>query len=370
MKILNIITDLAMGGTEITLEKIILNDKGNEHIIICLNDSSPIGERLSENKIKLIDLKINNIFSGFIAVYKIFLFLIENKNINVVQGWMYHGNFVAFLVNLFLRKKLIWNIRQSLDNLSVEKKTTQNVILISKFLSNSKLLNKIIYNSAKAKEDHEKMGFVNHKSQIIFNGYLTSDFEKEHNHKICFLNENKLPLDTILVGHIARLHPVKDHVNFILTAKKLLTHKKNFFFIMIGREVNSKKIKNILYNLNIAKNFILISEKKRTSDYFKIFDLTVNSSWAEAFPNVVAESILFKTPCFATKVGDASRILDFNDAFLAEPRNPLILSNKILNYINLNNDEKNEAMNKIYKNLTKKFTIEILIKNYNQAYLN
>ena len=31
---------------------------------------------------------------------------------------------------------------------------------------------------------------------------------------------------------------------------------------MIGREVNSKKIKNILNNLNIAKNFILISEKK------------------------------------------------------------------------------------------------------------
>ena len=27
MKILNVITDLAMGGTEITLEKIILNDK-------------------------------------------------------------------------------------------------------------------------------------------------------------------------------------------------------------------------------------------------------------------------------------------------------------------------------------------------------
>ena len=370
MKILNIITDLAMGGTEITLEKIILNDKKNENIIICLNNSSPIGERLSKNKIKLIDLKINNIFSGFFAVYKIFLFLIENKNINVVQGWMYHGNFVAYLVNFFLRKKLIWNIRQSLDNLSVEKKTTQNVILISKFLSNSKLLNKIVYNSAKAKEDHEKIGFVNHKSQIIFNGYLTSDFEKEHNHKISFLNENKLPFDTILVGHIARLHPVKDHVNFILTAKKLLTYKKNFFFIMIGREVNSKKIKNILNNLNIAKNFILISEKKRTSDYFKIFDLTVNSSWAEAFPNVVAESILYKTPCFATKVGDASRILDFNDAFLAEPRNPLILSNKILNYINLNNDEKNEAMNKIYKNLTKKFTIEILIKNYNQAYLN
>ena len=35
---------------------------------------------------------------------------------------MYHGNFVAYLINLFLRKKLIWNIRQSLDNLSVEKK--------------------------------------------------------------------------------------------------------------------------------------------------------------------------------------------------------------------------------------------------------
>ena len=61
----------------------------NENIIICLNNSSPIGERLSKNKIKLIDLKINNIFSGFFAVYKIFLFLIENKNINVVQGWMY-----------------------------------------------------------------------------------------------------------------------------------------------------------------------------------------------------------------------------------------------------------------------------------------
>ena len=145
MKILNVITDVAMGGTEITLEKIILNDKSNEHLIICLNDTFPIGERLASQGLILIDLKITDTFSSIFGIFKIIKFLMKNRDIQVVQGWMYHGNVVAYLINLFLKKKLFWNIRQSLENLSVEKKTTQSFILISKFLSKSKFLDKIIY---------------------------------------------------------------------------------------------------------------------------------------------------------------------------------------------------------------------------------
>lgn len=370
MKILNVITDLAMGGTEVTLEKIILNDKSNEHLIICLNDTFPIGERLASQGLILIDLKITDTISSIFGIFKIIKFLIKNRDIQVVQGWMYHGNVVAYLINLFLKKKLFWNIRQSLENLSVEKKTTQSFILISKFLSKSKFLDKIIYNSTKGKNDHEKLGFDLNKSHIIFNGYTTlKNIEKVKNkHKEDFLTNKNLPKNTKIVGHIARLHPVKDHINFILTAKKILNKKKNYLFIMIGREVDTLKIKNILRNLNISNYFLLIKETDKTEQYFKIFDLTINTSWAEAFPNVVAESIINNTPCIATKVGDANKILNYDETFLSPPRNPLILSDKIINYFNLDNYASDEKFKKIYFNLVNNFSLKKLIENYNKLF--
>ena len=369
MKILNVITDLAMGGTEITLEKIIKFDSENRHIILCLNEDRPVGTRLRKNGIEILDLKIKNLFSTFSSIYKIINFLRKNKNIDVIQGWMYHGNIVAFLINIFLKKKLIWNIRQSLDNVIVEKKLTQRIIYFSKYFSKSKNLSKIIYNSEKAQNDHEKIGFNQKKSVLIFNGYSSQSLIHKSYYRDEFIDKMKLPKNIKIVGHVARLHPVKDHVNFILASQKILKQDLNYFFIMVGREVNCEKIKNILQNLKITKNFLLIDELKNPSDYFRIFDLTVNSSWAEAFPNVVAESIINYTPCIATKVGDADRILNYDKNFLVPPRNPLMLYDCIIKYFNLDEKTKSKKINLLNKYITEKFSLENLIKNYNKIYL-
>ena len=56
------------------------------------------------------------------------------------------------------------------------------------------------------------------------------------------LTNKNLPKNTKIVGHIARLHPVKDHTNFI-SLQKILSKKLLIYYDR--KEVDTLKIKNI-----------------------------------------------------------------------------------------------------------------------------
>ena len=115
IKILHIINGLERGGAEKMLFKFTEFSKNNDKIknitlsltkVGSLNDNAEIRNQ----DILELDLKSLNIISAIRFIKN----LKKKHKIDIVQGWMYHGNLFAFIIQklFFPNAKLYFNIRQ------------------------------------------------------------------------------------------------------------------------------------------------------------------------------------------------------------------------------------------------------------------
>ena len=99
---------------------------------------------------------------SFITFFKL-LFIIKKINPDIIQCWMYHGDFLGGLAARLLRKKKIyWNLRNSDLNLKWANKTTIFLAKLNSLLSYI-LPYKIISCSNKSLETHLKLGYCKKK---------------------------------------------------------------------------------------------------------------------------------------------------------------------------------------------------------------
>ena len=74
-------------------------------------------------------------------------------------------------------------------------------------------------------------------------------------------------------------------------------------------------------------------------------DLVVLSSlYGEGFSNVILEAMSMSIPCIASNVGDNAKIIDDNK-LIFEAGNSADLTNKIIYFLNLDNNKKNDKKN-------------------------
>ena len=97
----------------------------------------------------------------------------------LVQGWMYHGNLAATVGGWSLpqRPPVIWNVRHSVHDLTLEKPLTRLIIRLSARMS--RLPRAIIYNSRVSAAQHQALGFEAAARVVIPNGFDTARFRPQ-----------------------------------------------------------------------------------------------------------------------------------------------------------------------------------------------
>ncbi len=122
IRIVHIITGLGSGGAEHMLYKLLKYSDREKyyHEVILLMDDGIYGKKIENLGIKVHCLNLNknkkNVFSSILKARRI------SKNFEIVDTWLYHADIFGFLISkILLRKKLIWNIRHSNLDKSVNK---------------------------------------------------------------------------------------------------------------------------------------------------------------------------------------------------------------------------------------------------------
>lgn len=246
-------------------------------------------------------------------------------------GWMYHGNIAASLLGKILKKRVIHNVRQSLQTYSQEKFILKLAIRVNAWLSKSS--DAVIYNSHRAREQHEnKLGFSGQTVYVIPNGFPVTN---------AISSLSKKPI----VINVGRFHRDKDHKTFIQAALKILEAGYHPEFWLVGRDVNLNNSQlTSLIPPDKLPSFRLMGEVQDVQGLYAQAQIFVLSSMAEAFPNVLGEAMGAGLLCLATNVGDAALILG-DERWIVPPQDPSAMAAKLKAVLDLSPVEK-EALSK------------------------
>jgi glycosyltransferase involved in cell wall biosynthesis len=250
---------------------------------------------------------------------------------DVIQGWMYHGNLCAWMLSSVIpRTALAWNIRQTLYDLKSEKPGSRMVIRANAALSRAADL--IVCNSELSIGQHQAFGFSSKKWCLIPNGFDLNHFKGDANARRILRCSLGVPDDAFLVGQIARVAKMKDHLNAIKAvamAAKMVPGLR-LLFAGKGATMANQELVSDLEQHGILDRTSLLGETQDTSAIYPALDGLVSASaFGEGFPNVIGEALACEVPCVATRVGDTALAMG-GHGFLVQPRAPEALATGIL----------------------------------------
>lgn len=369
MKVVHIITGLSTGGAERALYNLLqggLSAEFDSHVI-SLSDMGTMGSQLEALGVPVITLgmKVGRpSLSGLLKLRS----MIKSLNPDLIQGWMYHGNLAATLARSFATNKvaLIWNVRHSLYDLSHEKLMTRQVIRANRFFSRS--LDVLLYNSQISRQQHELFGFAASKGKVIPNGFDYQRFHFSEDARQQIRSELTIPAEALVVGHVARLHPMKDHDNFLQAAETIAKNYPRVHFILSGRGVSRDNV-DFQHGISatLQNRFHFLGERSDVADLMSAMDVFCQSSWSEAFPNVLGEAMAVGVPCVATDVGDSALIIG-NCGVIIAPQNNQDLVVGIESLLSLPANKRHLLGEQARKRIKEKFALPAIIEQYETLY--
>lgn len=310
--IYHIISGLETGGAEHTLYSIL---KGGlisryDNCVISLGDKGSLGGKIGELGVPVYALNMRSQVSLLAGAARLRR-MMRQRRPHVIQGWMYHGNLAAWWARLFVDGKppaVAWNIRHCMYQLKDEKVFTRAVIRAGRWLSGS--VAAIVYNSSLSRKQHERFGFNVESGRVIANGFDLAQFRASADSRALMRKDLGIPFDAMVIGHVARFHPLKGHALLLRAASRLCADHSDVHFLLIGRGVDWKNESIAALVPPLYRDRVhLLGERSDVGTLLCGMDVLCQSSRSEAFPNVLGEAMATEVPCVATDVGDTNEIV-------------------------------------------------------------
>lgn len=115
--------------------------------------------------------------------------------------------------------------------------------------------------------------------------------------------------ETVLVGIMGRLDPVKDHFTFLKAAKWVLEQDGTYRFCIAGDGRLRETLERFTEELGISEQVTFLGRVDRPFDFFNAIDLNVLTSLSESFPYVMLEGARMGLPLVTTDVGGVDRLI-------------------------------------------------------------
>jgi len=310
--VLHVITGLRTGGAERMLCQLLSAiEYGRwEPVVVSLTDGGQPEAWLREQGIKVYNLGMKPGKLPSPAACLQLLRLVRQIRPSLIHGWMYHANLAAQLAGIFSWRGLpvIWSIHHSIGGLSVEKKMTAGTIRLGAKLS--RLPDAIVYASRVSRDQHVALGYSDRKGCLIPYGLNAELFMPPDGERETIRAALGFHTAGLLIGSLARYHPMKDHENFLRAAALLCGRPEGWDvqFVLAGTHVDSgnAKLRALIGQLEIGDRVHLLGERADSARVLSAMDIfTVSSSHGEALPMVLLEAMSCGIPCVTTEVGDA-----------------------------------------------------------------
>jgi len=335
LRVAHLITGLDTGGAEVMLARLVtsLDPARVASTVISMTDIGVVGQRLISAGIPVRALGMRRGRVSVGALRKLVASLRRSRP-DVLQTWLYHADLAGLIAgSLAGVRSLAWNVRCSTLDMRDHSALLRATVRVLATLSRVPAV--VVSNSIAGKDAHEAIGYRPRRWCVIPNGLDVDRFRPSAAARSALRREIGAPDEGPLVGMLARLHPMKDHANFMNAAAAVACRRPDVHFVLAGRDVDTAPdLRGRAGDGVFGGRMHLLGERADAASFLSALDAAVLSSYSEAFPTVVLEAMACGTPSVVTDVGDAASILG-GTGIVVPPRNPDALADGVLRLLEM-----------------------------------
>jgi glycosyltransferase involved in cell wall biosynthesis len=338
VKLLHVITGLNVGGAETMLARLLESRDLTPDIqpeVLSLMAPGAAGERIAATGTKVLSLGMHGGLPSPVAAFRL-MALVREARPDLIMGWMHHGQLAASLGAWAAHGSVpvIWNVRHSLSGYQQEKRLSRLVLRVGAWLSGTP--SAIVYNSRAARTQYRAFGYRAKRDLVIPNGFDIRGFAPRGPARRALHSLFGLPEKGVLIGMIARNHPMKDVPNLLSAFAKVRSSCSDAHLLIAGEGMDtpSPDARALLDRLTPG-SWTLTGHRTDVPTWLAGLDVVaLPSAWGEGFPNIVGEAMAAGVPCVATDVGDVAWVVDETGRSVP-PRDASALADALLEFVDM-----------------------------------
>ena len=327
MRVLHIINGLGPGGAEALLYRLVTAPSEIEHRVIVLGRQDTYSKQLEERGIAVRHLGLETSLANIGGVFRLWR-AIRDADPDVVQAWMYRSNLLGGIAARLAGAPVVWGIHCSdLGSLGLASRVTARATgLLAGMVPNL-----IVNCSVRSSQLHAGIGYPPERCIVIHNGYDPSVFHPSDETREPVRAALGIEPGTFLIGSIARWHPQKGIPLLLEAVRRVRQRGLPLKCLLVGRDLadGNPELGRVVEQQGCAEDVLVLGERSDIPALAGALDLHVLASiGSEAFPNVIAETMLAGTPNVATDVGDSALMVG-DTGWVIEPGNVRRLAEEI-----------------------------------------
>lgn len=370
MRVLHVVTSLTTGGAEMMLLKLLSATHGRySQAVISMKNEGTIGPRIKELGVPLYTLGLRPYIVNPARLHSV-RSLVRKFQPTVIQGWMYHGNVMASWASLFLnpRPPVVWDVQQSIRKVGDYGWATGNMIRLGALISRNPA--KIVYVSRTGAGQHEALGYCPERRMIIPNAVDIETFRPNEAVRQQLRAELGIAPQTVLVGLVARYHPMKDHASFLKAAARVASTHPSVCFLLIGKGVSrgNPALDRLVDHYGLTSRAFLLGERQDTSRLTAALDIACSASaWGEAFSVAIGEAMASGVPCVVTDVGDSAYLVA-DTGLSVPPSDEAALAGAISCLVDAGSDRRRQLGAAARQRVQNEFSLAAIAQRYEMLY--
>jgi glycosyltransferase involved in cell wall biosynthesis len=369
-RVCHIITGLSRGGAQRMLYYL-LRDYDRERFkmtVVSLTELGAVGEQLRDIGVETRALMMNRMLPNPLKVGAI-VSQLRRESADIAQTWLYHGDLIGGLAGRMAGVPVLWNLRQSdLDPQTTKRSTlltAKACAVLSRWLPDG-----IVCCSHASQRVHGEMGYESAGMVVIGNGVDIEMFRPDKVSATALRREIDVQPSSRLIGLVGRFHPQKDHHTFVKAAGLLHETHPDTRFVLCGEGVDESntQLMNWISDHAMADHFHLVGERSDIPRVTNLLDIaTSSSSYAEGFPNVLAEAMACGIPCVATDSGDSALIVGKTGTIVPR-RDPEALAAAWRAMLDLPDEDRRQLGQAARQRAVDTFRLQDVVERYQTLY--
>ena len=363
LKVAHVITGLQTGGAETLLLRILerIDRSRIDASVISLTSEGPLGPRIEALGVPVRALGLRKVPTPWDVVR--LGRAVRDASPDLVQTWLPHANVLGgCAARLSGRAPVVWGVHVTVVDRAGFGARAAGVQRAEKTLSHA-VPARIVACSQSALDFMKRRRYAGDKLELIPNGFDVERFRPSPDSRREARTELGLAEDSLVVGHVARFHPIKDHRTMLAAAAEVAERVPDVHFVLCGAGVTRSNAEFAALAAPLGDRVHALGERDDIARLNCAMDVAVSSSAGEALPLAVGEAMACGLPVAATNCGD-SPVLVGDTGRIAPVGDPAALAEAIASLLELPVSERQRMGDAARRRIAERYEIGRMTERY------